>query len=323
MPVSTGQIKLKLSKLFKSELGFIKSANLAGEIIKLGHGGGDYRASNENQFVLSYLIQATSILKHAPAFELLWCHQKATGNNIWFFKIGTSASDLSSALDWYLKKAKGFAEQCGEAEYFTKEVVTCRLNKTTEIHSISSMAHNSNTPTRKRVSSASDIQPAAPDQPHAEIDPSGITNKRQQLLERAEELGGSIQLEFYKVVEQHTANKYGDDIGRRLAAAMANYVFKFGFVAPTHIGDQSLRNIFINETTQCLSLFGDAFKTNATGVLILLGAAWQLDLMEYKAHMRWLANFGFIKSGKLTPNVERELAGSHPAYMYCIALEEF
>jgi hypothetical protein len=67
------QVKLKLSQLFNPELGFIKSANLAAEIIK--YGSSNYSASNENQMVISSVLKAASTMPR----ELLWCHQKATG----------------------------------------------------------------------------------------------------------------------------------------------------------------------------------------------------------------------------------------------------
>jgi hypothetical protein len=120
MPINMDQVKLKLSQLFKPELGFIKSANLAGAIIK--YGGSNYRASNENQMVISLLLDAASILPR----ELLWCHQKATGKKGWLFKVGTSPADYSAAQSWYSKKAEEFAEQIGETQHFKGEFALFR-----------------------------------------------------------------------------------------------------------------------------------------------------------------------------------------------------
>jgi hypothetical protein len=102
--------------------------------------------------------------------------------------------------------------------------------------------------------------------------------KREKFVKRAEDLGGSIQLSFYEAAKKILELKYDDKTSVRLAAALANYVFHFGLVAPIHTDDKSLMAILLKEKSSCLSSLGDIFKTNATGVLILLGAAWQVDL---------------------------------------------
>jgi hypothetical protein len=147
--------------------------------------------------------------------------------------------------------------------------------------------------------------------------------KREKFVKRAEDLGGSIQLSFYEAAKKFLELKYDDKTSVKLAAALANYVFHFGLVAPIHTDDKSLMAILLKEKSSCLSSLGDIFKTNATGVLILLGAAWQVDLEKYKAHMRELASYGFVKTGKQGPNVGRELPESDLVYMYCIVGEEF
>lgn len=118
-----GTVKSRLSKLFKSELGFIKSANLAGKMVDKhwmnSHG------ENVNQKSLSVLVSAASTLKGGivqDADEIstyLWCHQKVTGKRGMFFAIGTSLQDMMSAHIWYMMKGLTFAKEVGEEAFFT------------------------------------------------------------------------------------------------------------------------------------------------------------------------------------------------------------
>jgi hypothetical protein len=70
------------------------------------------------------------------------------------------------------------------------------------------------------------------------------------------------------------------------------------------------------ERPKVLDSFSSIFKMNSTGVLILLGAAWSMNLTEFKRHMQVLAEDGFAQVGRDTPNVQRELPSPDSIYMY-------
>lgn len=70
----TGGVKALLSTLFRSELGFIRSANLAGEMIKIGWNS---KGENLNQRTLAVLLEAASQLNssyYGYSDVLLYCH---------------------------------------------------------------------------------------------------------------------------------------------------------------------------------------------------------------------------------------------------------
>ena len=103
----------------------------------------------------------------------------------------------------------------------------------------------------------------------------------------------------------------------KISAALANYVFRFGYVSPDHASDAGSMAVVTAERPKVLDSFPSIFKTNATGVLILLGAAWSVNLTEFKRHMLALAEDGFAQVGPNTPNVQRELPSTADAvYMY-------
>jgi hypothetical protein len=63
---------------------------------------------------------------------------------------------------------------------------------------------------------------------------------REKFVDRAEDLGGSIQLEFYKSVCEIVKGRHEERLTPKLATAMANYVFRFGLIVPDHAKDQQL-----------------------------------------------------------------------------------
>ena len=116
-----GEVKARLSKLFEANLGCIKSANLAGEMVTRhwDHSQSD----NENQRALSVLVAAATTLHSdfADPNEIavyLWSHQKATAKRGLFFSIGTAESDKLKAYIWFIHKAEIFAEHTGESVFF-------------------------------------------------------------------------------------------------------------------------------------------------------------------------------------------------------------
>jgi hypothetical protein len=122
----SGRVKAILAKLFKEDLGFIKSANLAGEMFKKHWEYSIEIGDNENQKALCILADAASMLTAGVFYDpnvgavYLWCHQKATGKRGLFFSIGTTESDKAAASIWLMKKAAAFATQTGETQYFRK-----------------------------------------------------------------------------------------------------------------------------------------------------------------------------------------------------------
>lgn len=114
----------------------------------------------------------------------------------------------------------------------------------------------------------------------------------------------------------HLGTRHEKELACSIAAAIANYVFRFGYVNPKHEADKGLFALCETERPNVLRALGDTFKTNATGVLILLGAAWAIDLAKFKGHMLLLAREGFAKVGREAPNVSRELPEADSIYMY-------
>lgn len=139
--------------------------------------------------------------------------------------------------------------------------------------------------------------------------------RRQAVIRKAEELAGALQLEFYKSSEKFLQKEHLDKAGK-ISAILANQVYRFGYISEDHALDQNLLRIVDDERSRVLSSFSSAFKTNSTGALILLGAAWSLNLTDYKRHMQALAADNFVQVGKNTPNVGRDLLPSDMVYMY-------
>jgi hypothetical protein len=97
----TGQVKARLSGLFKAELGFMKSANLAGEMVTKRRG--DCRGDNYDQLALSVLVASAHILvspfiKRDELLVYLWCHRKF---------IGRLGSFLPSRPAWMIEGPRG------------------------------------------------------------------------------------------------------------------------------------------------------------------------------------------------------------------------
>lgn len=140
--------------------------------------------------------------------------------------------------------------------------------------------------------------------------------QRNAFVDRAEDLTGSLQLEIYKHAEAALATRYDEELAGKIAAGITNFVCRFGYVNPAHATDKELLALCESERPIVLRAFGDAFKANATGTLILLGAAWAVDLDQFIAHMSLLAREGFARTGSETPNVSRDLPKGDLVYMY-------
>ena len=146
--------------------------------------------------------------------------------------------------------------------------------------------------------------------------------QRKAFVQRAEGLAGSIQLEIYKHAKAALTAQYGVELAGKVAAGIANFVCRFGYVNPEHSRDEQLVALFESERSGVLRSLGRTFKTNATGVLILLGAAWAVDHAKFKAHMSLLARAGFATIGRDTPDVSHNLPEADVLYMYeVVAIE--
>ena len=118
----TGEVKRRISILFRDDLGFIKSANLAGQMVTQhwNHSVGD----NYDQRALCILAaSAGTLLNIHPAsnevMTYLWCHQKVTSKRgSFFFSIGTTDIERRAAHEWFMQKANVFAEQTKQTNYF-------------------------------------------------------------------------------------------------------------------------------------------------------------------------------------------------------------
>jgi hypothetical protein len=114
----------KAEWLFKPELGFIKSANLAGEMV--ARHWGECRGDNYDQQALSILAASRHAL-FSPTItdELLVYlagHQKAHRKIGFLSPIKTSRDDRLAAADWFKRKATDFAEKTGLTQFFNNEV---------------------------------------------------------------------------------------------------------------------------------------------------------------------------------------------------------
>jgi hypothetical protein len=135
--VDKAQVKLILSQVFRSDLGFIKSANLAGEM--LSRIWSDSEGDNNVQRAICVLIYAASNLTRFPPDEseaavYLWCHQKVVGKKRWsFFSVSDTFSDREAASEWLIGKAAELASQSGEIDYLREfasygEIINAKLD---------------------------------------------------------------------------------------------------------------------------------------------------------------------------------------------------
>lgn len=138
--------------------------------------------------------------------------------------------------------------------------------------------------------------------------------EQRKFVERAEAIAGSFQLELYSSCERASLARLPADLAGKVAAALANYVCRFGHVNPEHATNPELMRLVENEKSKVLFTLSDIFKTNATGVLIILGAAWQIDIARFREHMANLANLKFVQFGGNTPDVRAELPQNAQKY---------
>ncbi len=139
---------------------------------------------------------------------------------------------------------------------------------------------------------------------------------RKPYVDKAESLGNFMQIEIYKHADSALSAQYGEEIAGKIAAGISNYTCQFGLISPAHKADKNLLSLCESERPAILRAFQYEFKVNSTGVLILLGAAWRVDLAAFKKHMSLLASEGFVKAGRETPDVSGDLYYADLVYMY-------
>ena len=144
--------------------------------------------------------------------------------------------------------------------------------------------------------------------------------RRRDFVKRAENIGGTFQHELARSSLSALAHRFGEERAILLAAAIANYVCRFGFVNPDHANDAELMASFEEARRHVFANLEDTFKSNATGALILLAAAWNVPLEKFKDHLTQLAAEDFAKVGSETPDVRRELPEEFHLYMATAAV---
>ncbi len=143
---------------------------------------------------------------------------------------------------------------------------------------------------------------------------------RNKFIDKAEALCSSVQMEMTNYSNSMLAKRLGVEMAHYVAAAISNYVFHFGYINPQHSADDNLMRHFNAEMPTVLASFGDVFKTNATGVLILIAAAREINLDQYKKHLDYLSSMDFAKVGREAPDAGKDLPAGGHIYLYEAAM---
>ena len=128
MPSNEGLVRAMLANFFRSDLGFMKSANLAGHMTsKL------WKEAQRNAVKPENVAQtAISILMCASAYpygsssdddRYLWGHQRATVKaRPWSSSIDHAEQAKLAAAKWYREKARELSQLQGEETYYRRLV---------------------------------------------------------------------------------------------------------------------------------------------------------------------------------------------------------
>jgi hypothetical protein len=116
----TGEVKARLSRLFKADVGSMKSAKLAGEMIRKHWG--QRRGDNSDQQALSILVASANalfdpFLNKNELVTYLRCHQKVHRKYWWRFSIQYAAIDRYHASKWFMEKARYFAQERRQTQF--------------------------------------------------------------------------------------------------------------------------------------------------------------------------------------------------------------
>jgi ABC-type amino acid transport substrate-binding protein len=135
-------------------------------------------------------------------------------------------------------------------------------------------------------------------------------------VDRAEQIAGSLQTELYSSCHRILLNRLPSELAGKVSAAIANHVCRFGYVNPDHLSNEALMRLVTTERQRTLAALSEPFKSNATGVLIMLAAAWKIDLEAFRTHLSSLAQEGFAKVGANAPDVRKEMPEQFHVYVF-------
>ena len=125
MPFEEGHVKALLASLFRSDLGFVKSANLAGHMTSNLLKETQWKGAtpgNVAQAAISILMSASAYPygSRSDVAYYLCSHQKAFGKRGWFFSIDHSEQAKLAASKWYKQKAQELARLQGEQTFYRR-----------------------------------------------------------------------------------------------------------------------------------------------------------------------------------------------------------
>jgi hypothetical protein len=124
MPSDEGFVNVMLASLLRSDLGFMKSANLAGHMTSNLWKEAQRNTTkpvNVAQIAISILMSASACPYHSgsDADRYLWGHQRATGKGrLWFSSIDHTEEAKLAASIWYRQKAHELSRLQGEETFY-------------------------------------------------------------------------------------------------------------------------------------------------------------------------------------------------------------
>ena len=128
MPSDEGLVKAMLTSLLRSDLDFMKSANLAGHMttnLWKETQRNTTKPENVAQIAISILMSASACpyRSGSEADRYLWGHQRATSKaRLWFSSIDhTEQAKLAASL-WYRQKAQELSRLQGEETFYRRLV---------------------------------------------------------------------------------------------------------------------------------------------------------------------------------------------------------
>jgi hypothetical protein len=125
MPYEKGRVRALLASLFRPDLGFVKSANLAGHMTSNLWTETHWKGTspgNVAQAAIAILMSASAYPYRSRSDVAVypWCHQKALGKRGWFFSIDHSEPAKLAASEWYKQKAQELTHLEGEETFYRR-----------------------------------------------------------------------------------------------------------------------------------------------------------------------------------------------------------
>jgi hypothetical protein len=128
MPSDEGLVKAMLTSFFRSDLDFMKSANLAGHMttnLWKETQRNTTKPENVAQIAISILMSASACpyRSGSEADRYLWGHQRATSKaRLWFSSIDHTEQAKMAASLWYRRKAQELSRLQGEETFYRRLV---------------------------------------------------------------------------------------------------------------------------------------------------------------------------------------------------------